>query len=150
MSMTYIKISSRLAIDSAFTIGFFKTYIYDRIPQKARPHLPQPRPEPLPPLPPGCRYVHADGDIERAPIGDEPYTIVERKGNFEFVSTAVFRSPKKKSPRKNSPSDYTYQIVKPRLNGDWEITDACTPWWPLPDGREQGFWVLIRLAKGVR
>lgn len=139
--MTYIEISSRLAIDSAFTIGFFKTYIYDRIPQKARPHLPQPRPEPLPPLPPGCRYVHADGDIEREPIGDEPYTVVKRAGDFEYVTMPVFRSP--------NGDDFIYHLVKPRLPGDWEITDACTPWWPLPDGREQGFWVLIRLAKGV-
>ena len=93
------------------------------------------------PIPNGFRDVHLDNLVERAPIGDEPYTTVKRVGNFETVTTPVFRTRKG--------DDYVYQIVKPYLEGPWDVTDACTPWWPLEDGREQGFWVLMRLAKGV-
>jgi hypothetical protein len=128
-----IEISSRLAIDSALTISYFKTWIYERV---------RLRGEPLPPLPANWRYVHFDGREEREPIDLEPFTVVERRGDFEFVSMPVFRSP--------NGNDFTYYVVKPRLKGDWEVTDACTQWFPLEDGREQGFWILIRLARGVR
>jgi hypothetical protein len=139
-----IEISAALEIGA---LAVFKTRVR---PQKrtpfwttAKPHLPQPRPEPLPPLPDGSRYVHYDGREEREPIDLEPFTVVERRGDYEYVSVAVFRSP--------NGDDFIYRVVKPRLMGDWEVTDACTKWFPLPDGREQGFWILIRgPAKGVR
>jgi hypothetical protein len=131
-----IEIGCRLEIDSSIA-GFIAHTVRRKVlTAKSRP---RPEPETLPPLTPGCRRVYFDGSAEREPIGDEPHVIVERKGDFEFVSTPVFKNP-----------DGSFHIVKPRLNGPWEICEGCDVYYPLPDGREQGFWVWIRRASGVR
>ncbi|MHC2539123.1 hypothetical protein ACVJMY_008692 [Bradyrhizobium diazoefficiens] len=90
-------------------------------------------------LSPGFRRVHVEANsVEREPIGDEPFTIVERRGDFEYCVLPVFES---------------FQgllLVKPRLNGLWDICEGCDNYSELKDGQRQGWFVWIRLAKGVR
>ncbi|MHC2318380.1 hypothetical protein ACVIHC_005426 [Bradyrhizobium diazoefficiens] len=101
------------------------------------------RNRPLLKLSPSFRRVHAEANgVEREPIGDEPFTIVERRGNFEYCVLPVFRRP----------YHGIIHLVKPRLNGPWDICEGSDEELDdrLDDGVRQGWFVWIRLAKGAR
>ena len=90
-------------------------------------------------LSPGFRRVHVEANgVEREPIGDEPFTIVERRGDFEYCVLPVFESFQ------------GLRLVKPRLNGLWDICEGCDNYFELEDGQRQGWFVWIRLAREVR
>jgi hypothetical protein len=107
---------------------------------------PQRRPRPLPrPLPeelsPGFRRVHAETNgFEREPIDSEPFTIVQRKGDWEYCILPVFKSLD------------GLRIVRPRPDGPWEICECSDEEFDaeLDDGTRQGWFVWIRLAREVR
>ena len=149
--MTNIERSDSRIIDRAIVAAVLRQIARFDIPATAqvKPHQKtQPRPRRRPPvklppterdtLSPGFRRVHLDGCFEREPKDNEPFTIVERKGDFEYCTMPVFRSSR------------GIRRVKPFLDGPWDIVEGCDVYYPLPDGTEQGWWVWIRLAKGAR
>ena len=107
---------------------------------------PQRRPRPLPrPLPeelsPGFRRVHAETNgFEREPIDSEPFTISQRKGDWEYCILPVFKSLD------------GLRIVRPRPDGPWEICECSDEELDLEldDGTRQGWFVWIRMAREVR
>jgi hypothetical protein len=94
-------------------------------------------------LSPGFRRVHVDGGLEREPRDGELFTIVERKGLFEYVSLPVFES---------TDGDNWINLVRPRLFGDWQIIEGTDDdkYIQLEDGWRQGWFVWRRLAPDVR
>jgi hypothetical protein len=88
----------------------------------------------------GWRYVHCEGDIEREPVGDEVFTLISRKGDWEFCSTPLFRS------------SGGIRFVKPRPNGPWDIVELSEEQFDdqLESGERQGWVTWIRRARGAR
>jgi hypothetical protein len=92
-------------------------------------------------LSPGFRRVHIEcNGVEREPFDDEPFTTVECVGEYEYCVMPVFRS------------FHGIRIVEPHLNGPWNICEGSDDSNDdlLDDGTRQGWFVWIRLARGVR